>query len=87
VKVTKKRKTTENGGAVGTATTKSKARPEPQIESAGKAAGGNKKPDRKPVVPFKRVDPDKVAIHVVQDNRYEAKVRLQCYFAQSERTH
>ena len=72
VQVTKKRKTSEDGTAVSTATTATSRTGE--SGTARPAGNGNKDNGRKINTPFQRFDPDKVPVHIVKDNRYEAKV-------------
>lgn len=57
----KKRKTSENGKAVASATSNGV-----QTNGVGRKAN----------TPFKRVDPSKISSDVMIDNRYEAKVRV-----------
>lgn len=69
VQVTKRLRTSEDGAAVSTATTK-----ENGTRSAGNGSGNNGKNGRKSNTPFQRFDPSKIPVHNVKDNRYEAKV-------------
>jgi hypothetical protein len=79
--VTKKRRTSESGAAIPTATA-STAPAEPEVpKSRNRIKGENGKAGRKPMTPFRRVDPDSVPVHVIKDNRYEAKVSVHPFFS------
>lgn len=74
VRATKKRRTSESGAAIATATItlEERAPDTPQL----RINGTNGKPGRKVNTPFRRVDPDKVPVTSLMDNRYIQKVRF-----------
>lgn len=82
VQVIKKLRTSTNGAAVATATTKTSRMEENGSKFTGNGNGneknvaisGNEKNGRKSNTPFQRFDPAKIPAHVIKDNRYEAKV-------------
>jgi hypothetical protein len=74
VKVTKKRRTSESGAAIPTAMTNTVQEKKKGPKSTNRIKGENGNPGRKVNTPFRRVDPDIVPVHVIKDNRYEAKV-------------
>lgn len=73
VQVIKKLRTSTNGAAVATATTKTSRMEENGSKFTGNG-NGNEKNGRKSNTPFQRFDPAKIPAHVIKDNRYEAKV-------------
>ena len=70
VQVIKKLRTSEDGAAVSTAMTKENGATRP----GGNGSAHNRKNGHKSNTPFQRFDPSKVPVHIVKDNRYEAKV-------------
>jgi len=69
---TKKRRTSEGGAAVITATSETVELVKPGPQSTDRIKG-NGKPARKTNTPFQRVNPEKVATNIIQDNGYVAK--------------
>jgi hypothetical protein len=78
VRVAKKRRTSEGGAAVITAVV-STVQEVPTIQPTSHAQRNEKSKQRKQMNErFSRVQPDKIPVHNMKDNRYESKVR--CIF-------